>query len=178
MLTRHEVKLSTAGISSSTWHGHCCPSKSIFGTHRLSGMPSLHLSAVQANVMMRKATLGCSPWLGGPSSPDSACCQKQGSSQKSWAGRAFITRRSARQFCTGSMLGSVRLCAEHVEVGYMSHPAVTDSSMHLSIFLGGSDGRTRVPGKSHWNAPLFQFLGSSFEHSCRVSCIAHLVDLS
>ncbi len=46
------------------------------------------------------------------------------------------------------MLGSVRLCPEHVEVGYVSHPAVMDSSMHLSVFFGKSDGRTRVPGKS------------------------------
>jgi len=48
----------------------------------------------------------------------------------------------------GSMLGAVELCAEHAQVGYISHPALVDSSMHLSIFLDGSDGRTRVPGKT------------------------------
>ena len=47
----------------------------------------------------------------------------------------------------GSMLGTVELRAEHAQVGYISHPAAVDSSMHLSIFLGGSDRRTRVPGK-------------------------------
>ena len=40
----------------------------------------------------------------------------------------------------------VWLRAEHAQVGYMSHPAVVDSSMHLSVFSSGADGRTRVPG--------------------------------
>lgn len=49
---------------------------------------------------------------------------------------------------TGNAVGTVELHAEHAEVGYISHPAVMDSSMHLSVFLGGSAGRTRVPGKA------------------------------
>jgi len=58
------------------------------------------------------------------------------------------SRLAAIMTPAGSMLGTVELRAEHAQVGYISHPALVDSSMHLSIFLGGSDGRTRVPGKS------------------------------
>ena len=42
----------------------------------------------------------------------------------------------------------VWLRAEHAGVGYMSHPAVVDSSKHLSVFSSGADGQTRVPGLS------------------------------
>ena len=36
----------------------------------------------------------------------------------------------------------------------MGHPAVVDSSMHLSVFSSGADGQTRVPGSSqHPAAP-------------------------
>ena len=64
-----------------------------------------------------------------------------------WAGTLITNRLAAKASATGGMQGKVELCAEHVEVGYISHPAMVDSSMHLSIFLGGSDGRTRVPGR-------------------------------
>lgn len=46
----------------------------------------------------------------------------------------------------GNAVGMVWLRAEHAAVGYMSHPAVVDSSMHLSVFSSGSNGQTRVPG--------------------------------
>lgn len=45
-------------------------------------------------------------------------------------------------------LGMVELHAEHAEVGHSSHPAVVDSSMHLSVFSPAADGQTRVPGDS------------------------------
>lgn len=67
--------------------------------------------------------------------------------RKSWANKMATSSLATGALQPGLVLGTVRLCAEHVEVGYISHPAVTDSSMHLSVFWGGSDGRTRVPGK-------------------------------
>ncbi len=45
-------------------------------------------------------------------------------------------------------LGVVELSTEHAEVGYSSHPAAVDSSMHLSVFSQAADGQTRVPGVS------------------------------
>ena len=47
-------------------------------------------------------------------------------------------------------MGRVDRTSEHLRVGYRAHPAVTDSSMHLGVFLSGSDGRTRVPGRFWW----------------------------
>ena len=44
-------------------------------------------------------------------------------------------------------MGRVDRTYEHLCVGHHAHPAVTDSSMHLGVFLSGSDGRTRVPGE-------------------------------
>ena len=49
-------------------------------------------------------------------------------------------------------LGMVWLRAEHAGVGYMSHPAVVDSSMHLSVFSSGADAQTRVPGSLRYPA--------------------------
>lgn len=46
-----------------------------------------------------------------------------------------------------SPCGRVDLVEEHLAVGYQIHPAVVDSSMHLSMFVGMPDGKTRVPGK-------------------------------
>ena len=43
-------------------------------------------------------------------------------------------------------MGRVDRTPEHIRVGYHAHPAVTDSSMHLGVYLGSSDGQTRVPG--------------------------------
>ena len=70
-----------------------------------------------------------------------------------WAGTLTTNRLAAKASSTGGMQGKVELCAKHVDVGYISHPAVVDSSMHLSLFLGGSDGRTRVPGKPIISSP-------------------------
>ncbi len=47
----------------------------------------------------------------------------------------------------GNPIGRVDRAEEHTAVGYRSHPAVVDSSMHLGVYLGSPDGRTRVPGK-------------------------------
>ena len=44
-------------------------------------------------------------------------------------------------------MGQVDRTSEHLRIGYHAHPAVTDSSMHLGVFLSGLDGRTRVPGR-------------------------------
>ena len=56
-------------------------------------------------------------------------------------------------------LGMIWLRAEHAEVGYISHPAVVDSSMHLSVFSSGADSQTRVPGASRYPAaPLIMAL--------------------
>ena len=52
----------------------------------------------------------------------------------------------AKQPEEGNATGRVDRTLEHLRVGHHAHPAVTDSSMHLSLFLGGPDGETRVPG--------------------------------
>jgi hypothetical protein len=53
--------------------------------------------------------------------------------------------------CTGDQcknaVGRVELSQKHIAVGYITHPAVTDSSMHLAVFTGKMDGITRVPGE-------------------------------
>ena len=48
----------------------------------------------------------------------------------------------------GNAVGRVDLEEEHARLGYISHPAVIDSCMHLGLFVGSPDGHTRVPGKS------------------------------
>jgi hypothetical protein len=47
----------------------------------------------------------------------------------------------------GNAVGRVDLGHEHAKIGYLAHPAVVDSSMHLGVFVGSPDGRTRVPGE-------------------------------
>lgn len=49
----------------------------------------------------------------------------------------------------GNAVARVDLDEEHARIGYISHPAVVDSCMHLGLFVGSPDGQTRVPGKSH-----------------------------
>lgn len=43
-------------------------------------------------------------------------------------------------------VGRVDLDEEHAKIGYISHPAVVDSCMHLGLFVGSPDGHMRVPG--------------------------------
>lgn len=47
----------------------------------------------------------------------------------------------------GNAVGRVDLGHEHAKIGYLAHPAIVDSSMHLGVFVGSPDGRTRVPGE-------------------------------
>ena len=47
----------------------------------------------------------------------------------------------------GAAIGRVDRQHEHRAVGYITHPAVADSSMHLGIcFSSAADTQTRVPG--------------------------------
>ncbi len=48
----------------------------------------------------------------------------------------------------GNAVGRVDLDSKHARIGYVSHPAVVDSCMHLGVFVGSPDGHTRVPGES------------------------------
>lgn len=60
--------------------------------------------------------------------------------------RAVTKSGGAFVAAAGNAVGRVELDDDHAKIGYMTHPAVADSCMHLGVFAGSPDGQTRVPG--------------------------------
>ena len=58
-----------------------------------------------------------------------------------------LSTHGQEDLARGNAVGRVDLEEEHARLGYISHPAVIDSCMHLGLFVGSPDGHTRVPGK-------------------------------